>query len=123
MTAVPVHKVVSRIAEIWNLNTFKIRRKLAEVSDIELVKLVLNETPNVTESVSILYPFCPIIIGIVELISDRMMMDFMIGSTSSPSFMTFTLVPSLVHYGCCYGFNEFHYQCYHRFKGHLVFMI
>ena len=40
MTAVPVHKVVSRIAEIWNLNTFKIRRKLAEVSDIELVKLV-----------------------------------------------------------------------------------
>ena len=57
MTAVPVHKVVSRIAEIWNLNTFKIRRKLAEVSDIELVKLVLNETPNVTESVSIFISF------------------------------------------------------------------
>ena len=27
------------------------------------------------------------------------MMDFMIGSNGSPSFMTFTLVPSLVHYG------------------------
>ena len=34
-----------------------------------------------------------------ELISDRIMMDFMIGSNGSPSFMTFTLVPSLVHYG------------------------
>ena len=58
ITAVPVHKVVSRIAEIWNLNTFKIRRKLAEVSDMELIKIILKEPHKMAQShYQFLYPF------------------------------------------------------------------
>ena len=70
-----------------------------------------------------------------ELISIRIMMDFMIGSNGSLSFMTFTLVPSLVHYGTAVMGSMvslwvlsyvqwFHYRCHHGFKGlHLGFMI
>ena len=44
----------------------------------------------------------------MELMTDRIMMDFIIVSNGSLSFMTFILVPSLVHYGyCCHGFNGF----------------
>ena len=53
----------------------------------------------------------------MKLMSDRIMMDFIIVSNGSLSFMTFTLVPPLVNYRyCCCGFNGFHYGCCHWFN-------